>query len=81
MNKTINKTDSVFCLCFVTWSTAISLLEHEAGEEGDDLLNWSVGEDVVEDELGDEQLVAAHLAGHTTLELDGLVVVHVVEVL
>ena len=35
-------------------------------------------EDVVKDELGDEELVAAHLASHATLQLDRLVVVDVV---
>ena len=37
--------------------------------------------DVVEDELGDEEFVAAHLAGHAALQLNSLVVVDVVQLL
>jgi hypothetical protein len=38
-------------------------------------------EDIVEDELGDEEFVAAHLAGHAALQLNSLVVVDVVQLL
>jgi len=44
-------------------------------------LDWPVRQDVVKDEFRDEELVAAHFAGDTALQLNRFVVIHVVEML
>ena len=58
------------------------LLEDEGGEQGDDFLWLVVGEDVVEDEFGQDQLVGGvNLAGDFALELDAGFAVDEAEVL
>ena len=64
-----------------TWFAAVSLLKDQTWKQSDNFLNGPVSQDVVENQLGDEELVAAHLTGHVALDLNSLLVVKVVQLL